>query len=84
MLVKGVKPRMHLVIDLLLFALLGVVVFSAIMQHGASRDTTHLQLMYHRLHGVAGAVMCLTLGVHLYLHLPWIWSQLRRLSRSQA
>ncbi len=82
--IKGVKPRTHLMIDFLLFALLGMVVFSAIMEHTAARDATHIQFMYHRIHGIAGVAMCLTLGVHLYLHLPWIWSQLTRLIKSQV
>ena len=84
MVIKGVKPRTHLMIDFLLFSLLGMVVFSAIMEHAASRDAAHLQFMYHRLHGIAGSAMCLVLGLHLYLHLPWIWSQCTRLFKSQA
>jgi len=84
MIIKGVKPRTHLMIDFLLFALLGAVVFSAIMEHAASQDDTHLQFMFHRMHGIAGGTMCLTLGLHLYLHLPWIWSQWTRLFKSQA
>jgi hypothetical protein len=83
MLIKGVKPRTHLMIDFLLFTLLGVVVFSAIMQHAAARDAEHLQSIYQRMHGIAGSAMCLTLGVHLYLHLPWISSQWTRLIKSQ-
>ena len=82
MVIKGVKSRTHLMIDFLLFSLLGMVVFSAIMEHAA--DDTHLQFMFHRMHGIAGGAMCLTLGLHLYLHLPWIWSQCTRLFKSQA
>ncbi len=70
MIIKGVKPRTHLMIDFLLFALLGVVVFSAIMEHAATREGTHIQFMFHRMHGVAGIAMCLTLGLHLYTASP--------------
>ena len=85
MVIKGVKPRTHLMIDFILFVLLGMVVFSAIMQeHYESQGTTHFQLMFHRIHGVAGVAMCLTLGLHLYLHLPWIWSQCTRLFKGQV
>ena len=84
MMIKGVKPRTHLMIDFLLFALLGVVLFSAIMEHAVTQEGTHPQSMFHRIHGIAGGVMCLTLGVHLYMHLPWIWSQLRHLFKSQV
>jgi len=75
MTIKGIKPRTHLMIDLLLFALLGMVAFSAFMEHTASRDAAHIRSMFHLTHGVAGITMCLTLGLHLYLHLPWILSQ---------
>ena len=85
MVIKGVKPRTHLMIDFLLFVLLGMVVFTAIMdEHSASQGTSHLQFMVHRIHGVAGVAMCLTLGLHLYLHLPWIWSQCTRLFKGQV
>jgi hypothetical protein len=84
MIIKGVKPRTHLMIDFLLFALLGVVALSAFMEHAAARNGTHIQFMFHRMHGIAGGAMCLVLGLHLYLHLPWIWSQWTRLFKSQA
>jgi hypothetical protein len=84
MIVKGVKPRTHLMIDLLLFALLGLVAFSAIMEHSASPDAAHIRSIFHLIHGMTGSVMCLTLVLHLYMHLPWIWGQLTRLFKSRA
>jgi hypothetical protein len=83
MFVKGVKPRTHLTIDLVLFALLVTVAFSAWMEHTASEDATHARFMFHALHGVAGIGMCLTVSLHLLLHLPWIRTQLPRLFKSQ-
>jgi hypothetical protein len=84
MFIKGVKPRTHLMIDLLLFALLGMVAFSALMEHTASQDATHVRFMFHAIHGVAGIAMCLTISLHLLIHLPWIRSQLRRLFESRG
>ena len=84
MFTKGVKPRTHLMIDLLLFALLGIVVFSALMEHTASQDETHTRFMFHALHGAAGSAMCLTIVLHLLTHLPWIRSQLLRFFKSQC
>jgi hypothetical protein len=83
MIIKGIKPRTHLIIDLLLFTLFGMVMFSAVMEHAVSSDSAHLQSMFHRMHGVSGIAMCLTLVLHLYMHLPWIWSQFTRLLKSQ-
>jgi hypothetical protein len=63
---KVVKPRTHLMIDLLLFALLLIVVISALIEQ-------------HDIHEIAGIAMCLAITVHLLAHLPWIRSQLSRL-----
>jgi hypothetical protein len=76
MTIRGIKPRTHLIIDLLLFALLCTVAISALVEHAAPAGGTHLRFMVHRIHGVAGIAMCLTISVHLFLHLPWIKSQL--------
>ena len=76
MLIKGVKPRTHLVIDLLLFTLLLMVVFSTLLEHAASQDELHIRFMFHALHGVTGIAMCLAISFHLLIHLPWIRSQL--------
>jgi len=84
MFTKGVKLRTHLMIDLLLFALLGIVVFSALMEHTASQDEAHVRFMFHATHGAAGIAMCLTIVLHLLIHLPWIRNQLPRLFKSQC
>ena len=84
MFMKGVKPRTHLMINLLLFVLLAMVAFSALMEHTASQDETHVRFMFHAIHGVAGIAMCLTISLHLLIHLPWIRSQLPRLFKSQC
>jgi flagellar biosynthesis protein FliQ len=79
MFIEGVKPRTHLKIDILLFALLVTVAFSALMEHTVIQEETHARFMFHAIHGVAGIAMCLTISLHLLIHLPWIRSQLRRL-----
>jgi hypothetical protein len=84
MLIKGVKPRTHLKIDLLLFALLATVAFSALVEHTAAPGETHLRFMFHAIHGVAGVALCLAVSLHLLMHLPWIWSQVTRLFKSQG
>ena len=84
MIIKGVKPRTHLMIDLLLFALLVMVAFSALMEHTAPQAETHVRFMFHAIHGAAGIAMCLTISLHLLIHLPWIRSQLTRLFKSQG
>lgn len=84
---KGVKPRTHLMIDLLLFALLIIVAFSALttqlMAHTVEQDETGTRFIFHVIHEVAGIAMCLTVIVHLLTHLPWIRSQLSRLFKRQ-
>ncbi len=84
MFIKGVKPRTHLMIDLLLFALLVMVAFSALLEHTAPQAEAHVRFMFHALHGVAGLAMCLAISLHLLIHLPWIRSQLTRLLKRQA
>ena len=84
MFIRGVKPRTHLMIDLLLFVLLVMVAFSALMEHTVSQDETHVRFMFHAIHGVAGIGMCLTISLHLLIHLPWIRSQLPHLFKSQG
>lgn len=84
MFIKGVKPRTHLMIDLLLFALLVIVVISALMEHTAPQAETHVRFMFHAIHEVAGIAMCLTISLHLLIHLPWIRSQLMRWLKSQG
>jgi len=76
---RSVSPKMHLMIDFLLFILLGMVGFSTLLEHTASPDRVHLRFMLHAIHGIAGIAIGLVVSVHLYLHLPWIRFQLRRL-----
>ena len=66
-------------IDLLLFALLIIVGISTLLEHTASPNEVHVRFMLHTVHGVAGITMGLTVSFHLFLHLPWIQFQLRRL-----
>ncbi len=82
MIIKGVKPQTQLVIDSCLFALLGIVAVSGLVGHATPEDEWHLKLMLHALHIVAGVTMCLVISLHLFLHLPWIQSQLRRVFQS--
>lgn len=79
MIIKGVKPRTHLKLDLFLFVLLVTVAISALVEHTVSPDETHIQFMFNRIHGWSGIIMCVVVGVHLLLHVPWIRSQLSRL-----
>jgi ABC-type uncharacterized transport system permease subunit len=79
MMIKGIKPRTHLIIDLLLFALLLTAIISAFLEHTVPSREIHIRFMLHVFHGVAGIALCLTVALHLFLHLPWIESQLRRL-----
>ncbi len=79
MILKGVKPQTQLKIDALLFGLLGLVMLSALMEHTRLQESVHARFMWHVLHGISGIAMCLTLAVHLLVHLPWIQSQLARL-----
>ena len=83
MMIKGVKPRTHLIIDLLLFTLLLLAAISKFVEHLAPTSQIHIRFMLHVIHGVAGIAMCLTVGFHLFLHLPWIESQLRRLFQNE-
>jgi hypothetical protein len=84
MLIKGVKPRTHFKIDVLLFALLITVVLSSSLEHMILESEPHLRFMLHALHGVSGIAMCALLGLHLLLHLPWIRSQLSRIIKPQS
>ncbi len=77
MVIHGVKPQTQLKIDALLFGLLSLVTLSAVMEHAA--DATHARFMWHVLHGISGAAMSCILALHLFLHWPWIRSQLARL-----
>jgi hypothetical protein len=52
---------------------------SALMEHARAQESAHVRFMWHVLHGISGITMCLTLAVHLLVHLPWIQSQLARL-----
>jgi hypothetical protein len=78
MIIKGVKPRTHLKLDIFLFVLLVVMAISALVAHTVSPDEAHIQFMFHRIHGWSGILMCVTVSVHLLLHIPWIRSQLSR------
>ncbi len=84
MIVKGVRPQTQLKLDALLFALLGIVALSALLEHTGTGDSAHIRYMWHMLHGIAGLAMCITLGVHLLVHLPWIQSQLARLLKTSS
>jgi hypothetical protein len=84
MFTKGAKPRTHLLLDLVLFALLVTVALTALLQHTVLSRGTHLHFMVHALHEVAGIAMCLVVTLHLLIHLPWIRSQLPRLFQRPA
>jgi len=75
---KGVKPRTHLIMDLLLFVLLMLVAFSTLLEHSLPQQAIHTRFMLHVIHGMTGIAMCITVGIHLLIHLPWIRSQLER------
>ncbi len=86
MLFKGVRPRTHLLIDSLQASLLTVLAVTALLGELLERadgGQTHLWFMIHVVHVISGVSMCLTVGLHLLLHLPWIQAQLTRLVRSQ-
>lgn len=76
--IKGVKPRTHLLIDLCLFALVVTLAITALLSHEMA-NTSHTGWMLSRLHEVAGIGLCLVVSLHLVLHLPWIEAQLKRL-----
>jgi len=84
MFLKGVKPRTHLMIDLLLFTLLVMVALSTVIEPFVAPDDTHARFMFHAMHEVAGGAMFLAISAHLLFHLAWIRSQLSRLSKSQG
>ena len=75
-----VKPQTHLAMDMFLFALPVTLALSALMQHAA--DNGHVRFMFHALHGLAGIALCITVSLHLLMHLPWIQAQLHRLFQS--
>lgn len=81
MLIKGVKPRTHLLLDLLLFVLLAAVVGSLFLEHAVSHAGAHAIFMFRALHEISGILMCIVIGVHLLMHTPWICSQLPHLLR---
>jgi len=79
--IKGVKPKTQLKLDLFLFALLMLVTASTLIEHLFVVEGTHFQFMLSRIHGVSGILMSVTVGLHLLLHMSWIRSQLSRLFR---
>jgi hypothetical protein len=79
--IKGVKPRSHLKLDLFLFVLLLVVGISTLIEHLFLPEGTHLEFMLQRIHGWSGVLMFVTVSLHLLLHIPWIRSQLARAFR---
>jgi hypothetical protein len=78
MIIKSVKPRTHLKLDIILFFLMMVMAISSFIVHTASPEEIHLQFVFHRIHGWSGILMCVAVSVHLLLHIPWIRSQLTR------
>ena len=76
---KGIKPRIQLVIDLILFTLLLTATMATLFAHILPESEAHLRFMFHTIHGVTGIAMCLTISLHLFLHWPWIKAQLQRL-----
>lgn len=82
--VKGIKPRTHLLLDTAQFALLISLVLTGYIQHYLAQAGTHIHFMFHALHEASGICLCLTVGLHLYLHLPWIQAQLSRMAKKQA
>lgn len=83
MLIKGVKPRTHLLLDSIQLALLIMLAASGFISHRLLEAGTHLHFMFHVLHEVSGISLCITVGLHLFLHLPWIQAQITRLLRTQ-
>ena len=83
--IKGVKPRTHLLIDLIQFTLLVILACTALVGELTENrwGQTHGWFMVHVAHVAAGAALCLTVGLHLLLHWPWIRIQAGRLLRSQ-
>jgi len=79
--IRGVKPQTQLKLDIFLFVLLMLVTLSTLFEHMSFAEGSHLQFVLHRIHGVSGILMSVTVGVHLLLHMPWIRSQLSRLFR---
>lgn len=75
------KPRDHLKVDAALFGLFVWVSGSAALGHMAQGADPHLKFMLHVFHAIGGALMTVTVGVHLALHLLWIRSQLRAPAR---
>jgi hypothetical protein len=80
--IRGVKPKTHLMIDLVQFFLLIALVLTALMALSTPGGREHIRFMFHAVHAIAGIALCLTVGLHLYLHLPWIAAQLKRLLQS--
>ncbi len=76
---KGLKPRTHLALDLILFVLLLSVTLSKLFENLIPGRLSHLRFMFHALHGISGILMALVVGIHLFFHWPWIQSQLKRL-----
>jgi hypothetical protein len=82
--IKGVRPRTHLLIDLAQFALLVILAYTALAGELTERRLgieSHAWRMLHVTHVASGVLMCATVGLHLYLHLPWIQAQLTRTVR---
>jgi len=74
---KGVKPRTHLMIDVIQFFLLAMAVFFTLMAHIIPGRLAHLRFMFHFAHGAVGIALCVVICVHLIFHLPWIKVQLK-------
>ena len=77
---KNVKPQTNLKIDLFLFAFLLVIMISGI-EIRTSTLAPHTLLTLQRVHGWAGILMTLLIGLHLLAHFPWIKHQLHTLNR---
>jgi len=87
MVIKGVKPRTHLLIDLAQFTLLVILAYTALAGELTERRLgiqSHAWWMLHVTHVASGVLLCMTVGLHLYLHLPWIQAQLSRMVRRQS
>ncbi len=75
---KNVKPQTNLKMDIFLFALLLVIMISGI-EIRTSALAPNTLLMLQRVHGWAGIIMTLLIGLHLLAHFPWIKHQFLRL-----
>jgi uncharacterized iron-regulated membrane protein len=91
---RGIKPKTQLIIDTIIFAAFVVVLVSGLVlffagdgggyQGGRNPEAQSIILLLTRhdwkdLHNQAGLVMGGLVVFHLFLHIPWIVCQAKRL-----